>query len=99
MTPRFVVLTASAHMPNRCWGVYRRVAVVETDERGLPAMISPRARHCVRIVRTWERCHYGRTPKGNTAFERASCEAEQLADELNARRRLAARRAFWDFTP
>jgi len=86
--PRYVVMDASAHMPRSCWGRYRRVAVVEVDPDALPegalapAMISERARGCVRVVETWERLNVGKT--GRCAYARALAEAEALAAELNA---------------
>jgi hypothetical protein len=82
----YIVMTSSAAMPTSVKAHYRNVAVVETDGAGIPKMISPRARHLVRIVRSWERLHYGRNPKGGTAYERARREAEALAVELNAGR-------------
>jgi hypothetical protein len=80
---RFVVMTRSAHMPNACWGVYRRVAVVETDlpEPLEPTMISARAKHVIRIVETWERLNVGKTER--CAYRKALAEAEALAEKLN----------------
>lgn len=81
---RFVVLTASAHMPNKVKHPYRRVAVVELTEPGvLPKMISPRARGVRRLVQVWERCHVG-SGSANTAYGRALEEANWLAARLNA---------------
>ena len=56
---RFIVMTASARMPSSYRGAYRRVAVVETSGVTEPKMISERARGCVRVVETWERCSVG----------------------------------------
>lgn len=82
--PRFVVLTASAHMPSTVKHPYRRVAVVELAEPGVvPKMISSRARGVARIVQTWERCHVG-SGGPRTAYGRALEEARRLADRLNA---------------
>lgn len=77
---RFIVMTASAKMPSSSRGIYRRVAVVETDGTQ-PKMISERARGCVRIVETWERCHVGKTER--SAYARALKAATALAEELN----------------
>lgn len=80
MTPRYIVKTASAQMPHSCWGRYGKVAVMETDEDGVPAMISERAKHCVRIVWLRDRLHHG-GPK--SAFQLALREAENDAARLN----------------
>lgn len=79
----FIVQTASAYMPSSCWGVYRRVGVLEVD-LGLRhvSQISERARGCARVVRTWERLNVGKTAR--CAYDRALDEAERLAAELNA---------------
>jgi len=81
--PRYIVQTATAHMPTSCWGRYGRVAVLEV-EAGITgvAMISPRARGCVRVVRTWEKRNIGTTNR--CAYARALAEAKALAAELNA---------------
>jgi len=80
----YIVQTAAAPMPNSCWGVYRRVAVLEV-EPGVDhvAMISDRARGVRRVVRTWEARNVGTTPR--CAYERALAEAESLAEHLTAR--------------
>ena len=78
---RFIVMTASAKMPSSSRGIYRRVAVVETDGVTEPKMISQRARGCVRIVETWERCHVGKTER--SAYARALKAATALAADLN----------------
>lgn len=88
MSTKYVVMSSSANMPNSCWGVYRRVAVVEIDPEALPAgretpyAISPHYRGVVRIVRTWERLNVGRTDA--CAYRVAFAEAESLAASLNA---------------
>ena len=80
----FIVQDAAAFMPSSCWGVYRRVAVLEVDAPSKRvAMISTRARGCHRVVKTWERLNVGKTDR--CAFNRAYAEAEKLAAELNAR--------------
>ena len=89
-----VVMSAAAQMPNRCKGVYRRVAIVECDVGSIPAMISERARGVRRVVATWEKCHAGRDWRSardwndpdiharSTAFERAIWRACDTADAL-----------------
>ncbi len=78
----YIVQTAAAKMPNTCWGVYRRIAILEV-KAGVKkvAMISTRARGLVRIVRTWEKLNVGTTNR--CAFERALSEARALCDRLN----------------
>ena len=86
---RFVVLTAAAAMPNSCWGIYRRVGVVEiaadADERRLT--IDERRKGVIRVVSTWERLNVGRTAR--CAYQRALAEAEALVADLNAARAAA----------
>ena len=77
----YIVQTASAHMPNSCRGQYRRVAVMEINQGAAPTMISERARGVIRIVRTWEKQHVGKTPR--CAYRRALADAETLASSLN----------------
>lgn len=89
----YIVASSAACMPGSCWGVYRRVAVLEV-ERGedgepvSPRMISERARGVVRLVETWEALNVGkvhrRGGKGRCAYSRAMVEAEELAAKLNA---------------
>ena len=84
---RFVVVDKSAHMPNSCWGVYRRVGVVELTveaqrEGSFPAMLSKRATAVNRVVDTWENCNVGTTNR--CAYRRAVVAANDLADKLNA---------------
>ena len=93
MSTTHVVMDSAACMPGSCWGVYRRVAVVEVkrDEEGQPVkprMISKRARGLVRIVETWEGLNVGkvhrRGGKGRCAYTRAMAEAHALVEKLNA---------------
>ncbi len=84
METEFIVRTAAAHMPNSCWGVYRRVAVLEVIKGTVPAMISSRARGVVRVVATWERRNVGSTDR--CAYERAVSAARAMAAELTAER-------------
>lgn len=84
MTERhYIIQCASAQMPSTCWGRYRRIAVLEV-EPGIDrvSMISERARGCIRVVRTWERLHCGKTERD--AYSRAWREAEQLIEQLKA---------------
>lgn len=78
----FIVQTSSAHMPNSCWGIYRNVAVLEV-ENGLKsvAMISKRARGCVRVVKHFGPQNVGKTDK--CGYRRTLKEAQELADRLN----------------
>lgn len=87
------VQTAAAAMPHSCWGVYRRVAVLELED-GVEsaAMISPRARGVVRVVATWERRNVGKAIR--SAYARALVEAEALVRELT-RARLASGVPAW----
>ena len=79
---QFIVRSAAAQMPNSCWGVYRRVAVLEVVAGVEPKMISARARGVVRVVQTWERLNVGSTAR--CAYERAWAAAEALAAEMTA---------------
>ena len=82
MTDRhYIIQCASAQMPSSCWGTYRRIAVLEV-EPGLDkvSMISERARGCIRVVRTWEKLHCGKTERD--AYSRARREAEELIEQL-----------------
>lgn len=81
MTDRFVIMESSASMPNSCKGTYRNIAVIETDCKTLPKMISDRARGCVRIVQYWGPCNVGTTPR--SAFAKAQDEAKVLKKSLD----------------
>lgn len=76
----FVVMESSAPMPRSCWGHYRNVAVIETDGRGRPAIITESSRHFRRIVRFWPRVHDG---GDRSAAARARRDASALAAHLN----------------
>lgn len=77
----YIIQTAAACMPARCWGRYRRVAVLEvTGGVTRVAMISSRARGVVRVVSTWERLSVGKTTR--CAYQRALLEARELVAEL-----------------
>jgi len=79
----YITQTATAHMPNSCWGRYGKVAVIEV-EPGVKdvAMISDRARGAIRVVEGWDRRNIGTTDR--CAFAIALAEAETLAASLNA---------------
>lgn len=83
-------MTSAAAMPQSCWGVYRRVAVLEVDPGARPAMISERARGVRRVVAMWEKLnvgkvalHAGLRPVGRCAWSRAMIDAAEMAEELN----------------
>lgn len=70
----FIIQTAAAHMPAKCWGKYRRIAIIEvTSGVERVSMISDRAKGVVRVVRTWERLFSGTTDR--CAYRRALAEA------------------------
>ena len=79
---RYITKTATAHMPNSCWGRYGKVAVIEV-EPGVKdvAMISDRARGAIRVVEVWDRQFWGKSNR--CAFAIALAEAEALAASLN----------------
>lgn len=81
----FIVMTSSAKMPARCKGIYRRVAVVETDGTAYPKIISERARGVVRIVTDYGPCYVGSTER--CEYRKALKEARRFADHLNHTRR------------
>ena len=79
---RYIIMTASAQMPNSCRGIYRRVAVVELTPgfTKTPKMISERAIGIKRIVETWERLNVGKTHR--CAYQVALMEADELIQQL-----------------
>jgi hypothetical protein len=87
-TPRFVVMTARATLADasataRHYGYnYRTIAVVETDQQGMPKFIGERAKHLVRIVERSGPFNVGKTDKSAYAIGMAA--AERLAEKLNA---------------
>lgn len=79
----YIVMSSWAKMPTSCWGRYRRVALLEVEkEYDLVSMISERARGVVRIIKTWEKCHYGRGGSGRCAYSRACTEAVELKRDM-----------------
>jgi hypothetical protein len=81
MKTEFIIMTASACMPQSCWGVYRRVAVVEVEKGAKPKMISDRAIGVVRVVSTWERLNVGKTDR--CAYRVALRHAHEYCARLN----------------
>lgn len=86
----FVVMTSSAHVRGKArkYGQYRNVAVVQTDGEAIPAMISDRARHMVRIVRHFGSRSVGKTPR--CQYHQTLAWAETVAAHLNRMHRVSA---------
>jgi|TARA_Y100000034_G_C6699139_1_gene308240 hypothetical protein len=78
----YITQTATAHMPNSCWGRYGKVGVLEVED-GIDrvSMISDRARGAIRVVEVWDRQFWGKSNR--CAFAIACREAEALAASLN----------------
>lgn len=90
---KWIVQTACAHMRGKARRYpYKRVAVIETDGRDSVAMISPRARGVVSIVRTWEGLSVGLTAR--CAYRRALAEAHEMIRRLENRQHAREMRAF-----
>jgi hypothetical protein len=79
---RYIIKTASAKMPNSCWGTYRRVAVLEVDG-GVREPRIIREGKGVRIIRTWEKLSVGKTER--CAYQRALAEAAETKQLLEQR--------------
>ena len=79
----YIVMTSSEKMPAKCWGQYRRVAVVKLalGTHAMPKMISDRARGVAEICREWRKLSVGKTQR--CAYRRALADAERIATELN----------------
>lgn len=84
----FVLKISSAKMPNSCYGIYKRIGLLEVEDGTIPTMISVQAKAVKRIVKTWERLHCGKTEKSE--FYRVLKEAQALCEELNDGRPLWA---------
>ena len=70
-------------MPASCWGRYGRIAVIElADGHTDASRIDIRDRAIKRIVELWDRCHVGKTDRGE--FQKRLKEAQELCDQLNA---------------
>jgi len=87
-TLKAIVQTASTTPSGKCWGKYKRVAVVVVDKnvlrdlgRRIPQMISKDAKGVVQIVETWENQGVGTTER--CAYRRALVVAQELADKIN----------------
>jgi len=80
-TPRYIVKTSSAKMPNSCWGRYVHIAVLEVRD-GVDWVDAIRLGPKVnRIVQAW----YNRQSGGpNSASAAAHCAARNLVVELEA---------------
>ena len=82
MMSHYIVQVASANMPNSCWGIYNRVAVLEVHDGVTRAsMISDRSRDVVRVVETWEALNVGKTER--CAYRRALKQARAIAADMN----------------
>ena len=87
----YIVKTSSAKMPSSCWGIYRRVAVLEIEDgRTDVSTISCHAKGVIRVVEAWEKCHVGKTDRD--AYSYALRRAEALAAQLNRKAEQLARR-------
>lgn len=79
----FIVQTAAAQMPSSCWGIYKRIGLLEVDPgMVLASMISPRARGVRSVLHTWERLHAGGGER--TAFAKVEREADALCEQYRA---------------
>lgn len=80
------VVSSAACMPNSCWGVYRRVAVLEVDHHERPGHTPTRIADVrgVRVVATWERLNVGTTDA--CAYRVALRDAEACAERLRSER-------------
>lgn len=88
----YVVKVSSAKMPSRCWGRYKRVAVMEMEDGApFPKMISDHTTGCIRVVRTWEKCFAGKSDR--CAAGRAFAAANELAEQMNAQEALRVQAA------
>jgi hypothetical protein len=81
----WIVMTASAQMPARCKGRYRKIALVQLSQHytahGLrPHAISHHARGVLRIVQLGSH-HVGLTDR--CAYARALARAEEMCADLN----------------
>ena len=79
------LVVSSACMPNSCWGVYKRIAVLRIDHHERPAGFMPviiRETRGVKIERLWDKLHVGKTD--HCAFKVALRKATELLAELTA---------------
>jgi hypothetical protein len=82
----FATITASANMPNTCWGKYGRVGVVELTAAGLVRLVADpdwqpqiRTTRYLRVISTWERCFWGSSDRCALALAEDDV-AEMCAD-------------------
>ena len=81
------VVSSAASMPNKCRGVYKRVAVIEVDHHERPLGTGPTRiadEIGVGVVATWERLNVGTTDA--CAYRVALREAAEVADDCRAKR-------------
>ena len=94
----FVVKWSTARMPGRCWGNYRKIAVLEVEDGLTPQdirKISVRGVGVIRVVEVWDKLNVGTTAR--SAFHKAMAEALELAGSLNSPlERLAAVGEDWE---
>ena len=77
-TKNYYIVSSSAHMPNKCWGIYRHVAIIERNDGKRPTII--RDTKSQKIIATWRNLNVGRTEK--CAYRRALKEAEAYLASL-----------------
>ena len=77
----YIIMTASETMPKSCKGIYRRVAIVETDGVTTPKQIHPLHKAVISIPYQWRRLNVGKTNR--CAYQRALCEAQTILNKLN----------------
>jgi hypothetical protein len=77
----WIVMTASAKMPNRRFGVYRLIALVEVAAHGVvPSRIDRRDKAILRVVELGD-YWVGKTPR--CAYQRILREAGRRVEDLN----------------
>ena len=74
---KLVIKISQEKMPFSCWGRYGRVAVMEMEaDAPFPAMISSRARGCVKVHKVWNKLFWGISAQ--CALRRAEEAARRL---------------------
>jgi hypothetical protein len=79
------IVVSSACMPNSCWGVYKRVALVRIDHHERVSGFMPkviREGRGIKIERVWDKLNVGTTDR--CAFKVALREATELLADLSA---------------
>ena len=78
------VVTSAACMPNKCWGIYKRAALLRVDRHERPASYTPKTIRAVRgveIVSLQDKLNVGTTDR--CAYKQALAFLESLrADEI-----------------